>query len=38
MSVYDFYLCHECDWEGEGVELTDDGECPICYALLKEED
>ena len=34
---HNLYECHECDWVGEGVELTSEGECPKCYALLKEE-
>jgi DNA-directed RNA polymerase subunit RPC12/RpoP len=31
------YKCHECEWEGEGIELTEDGECPECYALIDED-
>ena len=34
---YQLYECPECGWEGEGIELTEDGECPKCYALLDED-
>jgi len=34
---HELFECHECGWEGEGVELTNDGECPKCYALLCDD-
>jgi len=34
---HELFECPECGWTGEGVELTSDGECPKCYALLAED-
>lgn len=34
---YLIYTCWSCPWEGEGMFLTDAGECPECYVILKED-
>jgi len=34
---YKEYTCYKCGWTGEGIELTEDGECPKCYATLEED-
>ena len=34
---YSIFECPLCEWEGEGIFLTEDGECPACYALLLDD-
>lgn len=36
--LYEEFECPECGWVGEGSDLTVDGECPDCYALLRAEE
>ena len=33
-DMYKHFTCDDCGWSGEGIALTEDGECPKCYALL----
>lgn len=33
---YEIVECWQCGWTGGEIQLTEVGECPECYALIKE--